>query len=99
MLHKDSLIIADNRIRRSFKDEEIETLAHSIETKGLLHPPTLRSDEVTLLAGERRIRAILRLHSQHRAFTFAGVVVPEDYIPYNQKQIFSKRNSKKILFE
>ena len=46
-----SLIIPNNRIRRQFDDKEIQALADSIASKGLLHPPCLQNDGATLLAG------------------------------------------------
>lgn len=48
----------DVRHRKDFG--EIETLAESINRLGLLHPVVLRSD-MTLIAGERRIRAYQHL--------------------------------------
>lgn len=83
MISLDELIIPDNRIRRTFAENEIESLAKSIESKGLIHPPTLREDCRTLLAGERRVRAMTKLHNENRPFSFEGTVVPRNFIPYN----------------
>ena len=47
--------------RREFKPAELEELAQSIRTVGLLHPPLVRpiphSDDYELISGERRFRA------------------------------------------
>lgn len=47
--------------RREFKEEELEELAQSIRTVGLLHPPLVRplpnSSLYELISGERRFRA------------------------------------------
>lgn len=47
--------------RREFKEEELEALAQSIRTVGILHPPLVRplpgSDYYELVSGERRFRA------------------------------------------
>lgn len=46
--------------RKSFISQEIEELAESIQTVGLIHPPTVRALEdnfFELLSGERRLRA------------------------------------------
>ena len=83
MLSLDELIIPDNRIRRNFDEAEIAALADSIEALGLIHPPTLRADCLTLLAGERRTRAIAKLHAEGRTFTFEGIPVERGYLPYN----------------
>ncbi|KAF3361946.1 putative chromosome partitioning protein [Chlamydiales bacterium STE3] len=48
--------------RRQFAKEELEELAASIKSVGIIHPPVVRplygsDDEYELLAGERRVRA------------------------------------------
>lgn len=81
LLPLTELKIPDNRIRRQFDEKEIASLADSIATKGLLHPPCLRNDGITLLAGERRTRAITLLHESDRPFTCEGQLVPPGYLP------------------
>lgn len=58
-----SLIIPENRQRRSFDEKKLQELATSIMSKGLLHPPVVRTEEgkFYLVAGERRTRAIASL--------------------------------------
>lgn len=83
MILLSDLIIPSNRIRRNFDETEVAALADSIASLGLIHPPTLRNDCLTLLAGERRTRAITKLHEENRPFTFEGAIVPRGYLPYN----------------
>lgn len=54
--------------RKSFDTEELESLAHSIKTVGLIHPPTVRQvqdDLYELISGERRVRASKIAGLQH----------------------------------
>ena len=68
------------RVRRQFDPEQLVALADSIESKGLLHPPVVRADN-SLVAGERRLRAMQMLHEQKRTFMVDGVVVFPGQIP------------------
>lgn len=77
----DNLTIPDNRQRQEFPHEAIEILAESIRSKGLLHPVVVRDDGFTLVAGERRTRAILHLHSMGVPFNCSGERCPPDSIP------------------
>lgn len=80
-----AIIIPDNRIRREFDGDAIIELAESIKSKkGLLHAIVLRNDSLTLVAGERRLRAISIIHEQRRPFTHNGVVVPHGEIPFTR---------------
>ncbi len=71
-----------NRQRRTFNDDAIQTLANSIAKKGLLHPVVLRNDEKTLVAGERRCRAVDSLSEIFITITHDGQPIPENCIPY-----------------
>lgn len=55
------IIVNPYQPRREFKTEELEELAQSIRTVGLLHPPLVRplpaSSQYELISGERRFRA------------------------------------------
>jgi site-specific DNA-methyltransferase (adenine-specific) len=69
----DSIKI-ENRIRRDFDESKIAELAASILSKGLMHPPVLRYNtnfEFVLVAGERRIRAMKKLHAEKKQFTYS----------------------------
>ena len=77
----DQIIVAPDRQRREFTTSALETLANSIARRGLLHPVTLRNDSPQLVAGERRLRAIARLHAEGTQFTCNGTVVPSGTVP------------------
>lgn len=83
MKNFQDIFIPENRQRREFDEKKLEELAASIESKGLMHPVVLRNDECTLVAGERRLRAMIKLHDEGRPFTFQGEVVDDDQIPYH----------------
>lgn len=51
------VVVPENRIRRAFDEAALAELAQSLKTKGMLHPIVLRNDGVTLVCGERRLRA------------------------------------------
>lgn len=51
------ITIPKGRVRKEFAPESIEELANSILEVGLLHPPVVE-DDGSLLAGERRFRAL-----------------------------------------
>jgi len=79
-----AIVIAPDRQRKEFKEDELRTLAESIRTKGLFHPIILRvvGDSYVLVAGERRLRAVQDLWDLGQAFMYDGAAVPSDSIPY-----------------
>jgi len=74
--------IPDNRQRREFDEGKLNELADSIESKGLMHPVVLRKEGNTLVAGERRYRAMILLHDAERRFKCNGEDVGDDEIPF-----------------
>ncbi len=52
-----AVVISKNRIRESFSDANILSLARSLFRKGYIHPITLKADSDELVAGENRYRA------------------------------------------
>jgi len=50
-----SIIVGDDRVRTDFGN--LEELAESIKSEGLLQPPVVNQD-YKLIAGERRLRAM-----------------------------------------
>ena len=78
-----SLVIPENRQRRVFDEKKLQELANSIMSKGLLHPPVVRFDgEVyTLVAGERRTRAITSLASIDVGIQCNGESFPAGTLP------------------
>ncbi len=59
----DSIVPSPYQPRQEFSEEEIETLAQSIEKHGLLQPLVVRrkGNKFELIAGERRLRALKSL--------------------------------------
>jgi ParB family chromosome partitioning protein len=57
----DKITVNPYQPRRNFKKEELEELAQSIKSVGLIHPPLVRylsdEDRYELISGERRFRA------------------------------------------
>jgi len=87
-----NLIVRENRIRKLFNSLENEGLADSIEDLGLMHAPVVEKDGVTLVAGERRLRAIILLNKERRSFYYNGEVVPFGEIPVvNLVELTSKK--------
>lgn len=77
-----SSILLTNRQRRHFDEKAITALATSINKKGLLHPIVLQNDSATLVAGERRCRAVTSLADLFTGITHDGLEVAEGSIPY-----------------
>ena len=73
--------ISEGRARKAFPEVDIEELAESIEHYGLMHAVVTRPDGVTLIAGERRLRAIKILHEWKKVFKYNGEDVEPGYIP------------------
>ncbi len=70
----------DARQRKYFDEGKLIDLAEDIKTNGLIHAPAI-SDEGQLIAGERRLRAIVMLHRKGELFTYMGETCPPDHIP------------------
>lgn len=82
LIPASDITIPENRQRKAFPFEEMESLKASISARGLMNPVTLRNDEKTLIAGERRLRAMTELHQSDTPFSFNGAVVPPPFIPF-----------------
>jgi site-specific DNA-methyltransferase (adenine-specific) len=77
--------IPQNRQRREFDEIRITELSESIASrKGLMHAIVLRDDGLTLVAGERRLRAIKRLVDHKRPFHHNGTPIPVGMVPYTK---------------
>lgn len=70
-----------DRQRKEFKPKDLQELSTSIQTKGLLHPIVLTAS-FTLIAGERRLRAVTELHKLGLTVNHDNQPVPLDQIPY-----------------
>jgi len=77
--------IGADRQRKEFDPVAIMELVETIKTKGLLHAIVVREEEdktLTLVAGERRLRAITDLWMLGGVFKYNDELVPEGMIPY-----------------
>lgn len=84
-LYHKSLIDTSNRVRQTFDQQALGELAMSIQTFGLLHPPTI-SNKGVLIGGERRLRAITE-------------VIGCEYVPVNVISDISKGDIKELELE
>lgn len=79
-----SLAVEINRQRKLFADKPLGLLSDSILSKGLMHPPVVRAEAdgtYTLIAGERRWRAIKQIYDQDKTISCDGAPVPFHHIP------------------
>jgi len=80
------IVISENRQRQEFDPEALQELADSIESGQLMHPIVLRQsgDVLTLVAGERRLRAIQQIFDLGGEFVCNGQTFTADsgMIPY-----------------
>lgn len=100
MLHTVTLskiVILPNRQRQEFEPEALQELKNSIEDRGLMHPPVLRTptaadaerfpeidftDKMILVAGERRLKAIEEIFLLGGQFTCNRQVCSDGLIPF-----------------
>ena len=75
--------ISPTRQRREFKPESIIELATSIAKNGLLHPVVVRQDgdKVTLVAGERRLKALHTLWNMGEKVRISETVFRTGIVP------------------
>lgn len=81
LLHIDELIIPEDRQRKVFNPESLGELSASIVSKGLMQALVVRNDGKTLVAGERRSKAIKLAYTMNKTFEYSGEQVPPDHIP------------------
>lgn len=81
IINIDLLCIPENRQRKEFPAAEMDELSQSILMRGLLHPPVVRNDGITLVAGERRTRSIKALQEIGLSFYCNGQRIPPGFIP------------------
>src|SRR5690348_15004269 len=70
-----SIIVPEKRVRRHFDEKAAADLYSSISRNGLFHPLLVRDDGCTLIAGERRLRALDQLFSHRQVVLFDGKVL------------------------
>lgn len=91
-IHVNEVVVPEERQRTSIDSTELLDLQESImKPIGLLQPIVLRNDRKTLVAGERRLRAITAIWESQgpiepgkflRGFVHNGELVPPYQIPY-----------------
>jgi len=83
-IHLSQIVILGNRQRQEFSPEALQELKNSIEDQQLLHPPVLRMFEGqwTLVAGERRLRAITEIFELGGQFKHNGEVFVDGFLPF-----------------
>ena len=79
-----SAIQIGERQRKKIREEPLAELITSIQTHGLLHPPSIWTDPegvVHLMVGGRRVEALRQLHVIGAPIKFDGRVLPADGVP------------------
>ena len=77
----EEIKIPEHRHRKTFIEQDIQNLSDSIMEHGLFHAPVVLGDGVTLVAGERRLRAVKLLANGKTSFTYDGREVELGKIP------------------
>ena len=76
----ESVVVSKDRQRRNFDKAKLIELRDSIASEiGLLQPIILRNDELTLVAGERRLRAVAFIKE---GYSHDSTKVSAGHIPY-----------------
>lgn len=80
----EKILITKGRQRQEFDPQALQELSDTIKAKGLMHAIVLREtdDGMTLVAGERRMRAIKDMWMLGGDLKFNGEIIPEGQIPY-----------------
>ena len=80
----DSIVISPDRQRKHFDPAKMHEFSDGIYKRGLLHAIILRQvgDDLILVAGERRLRAISDLAALGQSIHYDGDDVPLGMIPY-----------------
>lgn len=83
-IHIEKLRIAPNRQRQDFDPEALTDLANSISARGLLHAIVTREtpDGLTLVAGERRLRALENIWLMGDGIRYNGSSFAPYEVPY-----------------
>lgn len=83
LISRSDVVISADRQRKEFNETRLRALARSISSKGLMKPIVLQSDRKTLIAGERRLRALMILEKEGRAFfEHNAQMCPITNVPY-----------------
>jgi len=81
----DQIKVAPNRQRRVFEPKALNELIESVKQHGLFHALGVRqeADELILVHGERRLRAIQDIYALGGTFRYDGAEVPQGQVPYS----------------
>lgn len=84
LIRDSEIIINPDRQRKEFEPVALGELSEAIRLKGLMHAIVLRDTEagLTLVAGERRLRAVEQLWMLGGVLKYNGQPVPEGMVPY-----------------
>lgn len=77
----DSIKVPKGRVRHQFPEDEHQALMESIYSVGILQPLLVQEDGITLLAGERRLRALRNIYADGGQVKFDGKFIPEGHAP------------------
>lgn len=77
----EEIHISEERQRRVFNPDSLGKLAESISSKGLFHAPVVQNNSPTLVAGERRLKAISLMYTMGQTFAYNNENVPAGYVP------------------
>lgn len=101
MLIDISSISVSDRQRKVIVPSALTELKESIKSVGLLHPPVVRQESgvTTLVAGERRLRAIKELHESGATIRHNGEVIPPNQIPVTSIHALSLSGLKQAEFD
>ena len=82
-IHVDDVVVPENRQREHFDERAMEELISSIcKPIGLLQPIILRNDCRTLVAGERRLRAVRDISESELPIRHNNSAISIGEIPY-----------------
>lgn len=78
------IVIKENRQRQEFDPTALQELKNSIEDLGLMHAPVLRKegDDWVLVAGERRLRAMIEIFELGGVFEHDGKMFSDGIVPF-----------------
>jgi DNA modification methylase len=80
----EDISVPKNRQRKFFDEEQIQQLAASIADNGLIHPIVVRKEEdgeITLVAGERRLKALDIVWGFGQEVRCGTKIIPERHVP------------------
>jgi DNA modification methylase len=81
----EDIVVPKNRQRRFFNETQIQELASSIADNGVIHPLVVRrseeTNEIILVAGERRLRALDIVWGFGQEVRCGEWIIPEQHVP------------------